>query len=72
MTDPVARYLTQLKPRTRLFLVIGGSVLIHLSLGTYHTFGNMLPYTASYLRNYSDPTITLEKLVWIPTFQVSY
>jgi MFS family permease len=29
----------------------------------------VLPYMASYMRNYSDPSITLEHLVWIPTFQ---
>lgn len=93
MTDPVARLLTTLRPITRISLVIFGAVLIHLSLGTYHTFGksydhkhnmsfpsntcfklqcslgNMLPYMASYMRNRTDASITIESLIWIPTFQ---
>ncbi|KAH7730570.1 major facilitator superfamily transporter [Aphelenchoides avenae] len=48
MPDPVARFLTTLRPATRISLVIFSAVLIHLSLGTYHTFGNMLPYMRSY------------------------
>lgn len=67
--DPVAKWLVQLPARTRISIVIAGAVLIHLSLGTYHTFGNMLPYMASYMRNKTDPSVTLQKLVWIPTFQ---
>ncbi|KAI1707395.1 major facilitator superfamily domain-containing protein [Ditylenchus destructor] len=67
--DPVARFLTSLSPRIRICLVIFGAVMIHLSLGTYHTFGNMLPYMASYMRNYTDDSIRLEQLIWIPTFQ---
>uniref|UniRef100_A0A1I7VR07 MFS domain-containing protein n=1 Tax=Loa loa TaxID=7209 RepID=A0A1I7VR07_LOALO len=67
--DPVAVYLLKFSPLARLTIVICGAVLIHLSLGTYHTFGNMLPYMASYMRNNTDPTITPEMLVWIPTFQ---
>jgi len=67
--DRVALALTRLSSRLRLMAVIFGAVMIHLSLGTYHTFGNMLPYMASYMRNYTDPTIRLEHLIWIPTFQ---
>lgn len=67
--DPVALYLFRFSPLTRLAVVISGAVLVHLSLGTYHTFGNMLPYMASYMRNNTDPNIDHEMLVWIPTFQ---
>ncbi|KAI6213823.1 hypothetical protein M3Y94_00197400 [Aphelenchoides besseyi] len=67
--DPVALWLSRQTPKLRMFLVIGGAVLIHLSLGTYHTFGNMNPYMASFIRNYTDSSVTLEKLIWIPTFQ---
>ncbi|VDK76045.1 unnamed protein product [Onchocerca ochengi] len=69
LKDPVAVYLLKFSPLTRLTIVIFGAVLIHLSLGTYHTFGNMLPYLASYMRNNTDSTINHEMLVWIPTFQ---
>uniref|UniRef100_A0A915DL14 Uncharacterized protein n=1 Tax=Ditylenchus dipsaci TaxID=166011 RepID=A0A915DL14_9BILA len=67
--DPVAKALTALGPNVRICMVIFGAVMIHLSLGTYHTFGNMLPYMASYMRNYTDSSIRLEQLIWIPTFQ---
>ncbi|VDM43796.1 unnamed protein product [Toxocara canis] len=68
-SDVVAVWLMRLNPLARVIIVITGAVLIHLSLGTYHTFGNMLPYMASFMRNYTDSRITLEQLVWIPTFQ---
>ena len=29
----------------------------------------MLPYMASYMNNYTDPTVRIEHLIWIPTFQ---
>uniref|UniRef100_A0A0R3RX07 MFS domain-containing protein n=1 Tax=Elaeophora elaphi TaxID=1147741 RepID=A0A0R3RX07_9BILA len=69
LKDPVAVCLFKFSPLARLTIVMFGAVLIHLSLGTYHTFGNMLPYMASYMHNYTDPTINHEMLVWIPTFQ---
>uniref|UniRef100_A0A0N5BNT5 MFS domain-containing protein n=1 Tax=Strongyloides papillosus TaxID=174720 RepID=A0A0N5BNT5_STREA len=68
-TDPIAHILMKLHPTTRLCIVICGAVLIHLSLGTYHTFGNMLPYMASYMKNYTNPNIKIEHMIWIPTFQ---
>ncbi|CAG9531221.1 unnamed protein product [Cercopithifilaria johnstoni] len=69
LKDPIPVCLLKFSPSTRLLIVIFGAVLIHLSLGTYHTFGNMLPYMASYMHNNTDPTINHEMLVWIPTFQ---
>jgi MFS family permease len=69
ITDPVASWLVRLRPLPRILFVLFGAVLIHLSLGTYHTFGNMLPYLASYLRNHTDPEVKIEHLMWIPTFQ---
>uniref|UniRef100_A0A915MUP7 Uncharacterized protein n=1 Tax=Meloidogyne javanica TaxID=6303 RepID=A0A915MUP7_MELJA len=38
-TDPMAKLLTRLRSRTRISLVIFGAVMIHLTIGTYHTFG---------------------------------
>ncbi|VDM97026.1 unnamed protein product [Thelazia callipaeda] len=67
--DVIAKYLTNFTPLTRLLFVICGAVLIHLSLGSYHTFGNMLPYIASYMKNYTDSSVNHEILIWIPTFQ---
>lgn len=67
--DPITHILMKLSPKLRLSIVIFGAVLIHLSLGTYHTFGNMLPYMASYMKNYTNPNIKIEHMIWIPTFQ---
>ncbi|CAD6186860.1 unnamed protein product [Caenorhabditis auriculariae] len=67
--DPIAVLIFKLPPLWRLIVVLTGAVLIHLTIGTYHTFGNMLPYMASYMRTYTDPTVRLEHMMWIPTFQ---
>ncbi|KAE9415593.1 hypothetical protein Angca_004512, partial [Angiostrongylus cantonensis] len=69
MVDPISRFIFCLPPFVRLVVVLTGAVIIHLTIGTYHTFGNMLPYMASYMRNYTDPTIRIEHFMWIPTFQ---
>ena len=37
-----------------IFVVIGG-FLVHFTLGTIYTFGNMAPYIVSYIRNQSHP-----------------
>lgn len=47
--DPVAVFLLKFSPLARLTIVIFGAVLIHLSLGTYHTFGKF-PDFSSLLR----------------------
>ena len=39
----------------RGLLVIVGGFLVHLSLGTIYTFGNIAPYIVSYIRNESHP-----------------
>ncbi|WKY12149.1 hypothetical protein Q1695_003603 [Nippostrongylus brasiliensis] len=69
MVDVISRLIFRLPPLTRLVVVVTGAVLIHLTIGTYHTFGNMLPYMASYMRNYTDPTVRIEHFMWVPTFQ---
>ncbi|XGW04908.1 hypothetical protein V3C99_015800 [Haemonchus contortus] len=69
MVDVISRLIFKLPPLSRVIVVLTGAVLIHLSIGTYHTFGNMLPYMASYMRNYTDPSVRIEHFMWIPTFQ---
>lgn len=48
--DPVAEFLTKLPQNTRICIVITGAVLIHLSLGTYHTFGKVFQIFTPLLR----------------------
>ncbi|BFZ00819.1 hypothetical protein BsWGS_03857 [Bradybaena similaris] len=46
--------------------VVVGGILIHLSLGTLYTFGNISPYLTSYMRKYgSAPSLTYTECAWI-------
>lgn len=50
----------------RAILVVAGGFLVHLSLGTIYTFGNMAPYIVSYIRNQSQPVnLTDTTTSWI-------
>ena len=42
--------------KLQLVLVLASCFLVHLSLGTIYTFGNMVPYMVSYVRNSSHPS----------------
>ena len=58
-------------PKKRLLLIRGCIVimagfLVHLTLGTFYTFGNILPYLVSYIRQRSHPADVSEGAgVWI-------
>ncbi|XP_064615450.1 oxalate:formate antiporter-like isoform X2 [Liolophura sinensis] len=45
-------------------VVIGG-ILVHLTLGTIYTFGNMTPYFTSYMRQNNVSDVTYGDSVWI-------
>jgi MFS family permease len=50
----------------RGILVIVGGFLVHLSLGTLYTFGNIAPYIVSYIRNQSHPAgLTQGTATWL-------
>ena len=50
----------------RAVLVIAGGFLVHLSLGTIYTFGNVAPYIVSYIHNQSHPgNLRQETTTWI-------
>ena len=51
--------------RFQLFFVLAGAFLVHLTLGSMYTIGNMIPYIASYIRNQSQP-------MWIRSTDGSY
>ena len=38
-----------------MFLVLASCFLVHLSIGTLYTYGNLVPYIVSYVREYSSP-----------------
>ncbi len=39
----------------QLILVLSSCFLVHLSIGTLYTYGNLVPYLVSYVREYSSP-----------------
>uniref|UniRef100_A0A1W7RA76 Major Facilitator-like protein 5 n=1 Tax=Hadrurus spadix TaxID=141984 RepID=A0A1W7RA76_9SCOR len=47
-----------------VFCVAGG-FLIHLTLGTFYTFGNMNTYITSYLRKKVDSDVDYSKSIWV-------
>lgn len=42
-----------------------GAILINLTLGTFYSIGNLLPYMASYMRANGNPDVTTEHGTWI-------
>lgn len=44
---------------------VAGGFLIHLTLGTFYTIGNMNPYITSYLRAQVDPELTYANGIWL-------
>ncbi|XP_069119495.1 oxalate:formate antiporter-like isoform X2 [Argopecten irradians] len=52
--------------RWRGYVVIVGGILVHLSLGTVYTFGNMTPYMTSYMRQKNvSADLTYADSLWI-------
>ncbi|XP_062609010.1 oxalate:formate antiporter-like [Saccostrea cucullata] len=52
--------------RWRGYSVVLGGVLIHLTLGTIYTFGNMTPYMTSYMKKHKvDETLNYAESTWI-------
>lgn len=51
--------------RYQVCTVLAGAFLVHLTLGSYYTFGNMVPYMISFMRNQSDT-------VWIRADDAPY
>lgn len=47
------------------FLAVFGGVLIHLTLGTFYTFGNMNTYMTSYIKAKVDESVSYSQSLWI-------
>lgn len=59
-------YLLPVKYQKYLTLI--GGILIHISLASSHTFGNMSPYIISYLRSYKHIDVRYSNAMWIYTW----
>ena len=61
--------VSRLSLKKRKWLTLIGCFLIHISLGSYYTFGNLTPYLTSYLRaKEKNPNITYSKTLFVITF----
>lgn len=49
----------------KAWLCIFGAILINLTLGTFYSMGNIIPYVASYMRKNGNPDVTTEHGAWI-------
>lgn len=49
------------------FSSVLGGFLIHLTLGTFYTIGNMNTYITSYLRKHGEKDLTYSSAIWINT-----
>uniref|UniRef100_A0A914WAS0 Major facilitator superfamily (MFS) profile domain-containing protein n=1 Tax=Plectus sambesii TaxID=2011161 RepID=A0A914WAS0_9BILA len=65
LMDP-GRWLLRCMPRgwNPVIVIIGG-IAINLTVGIGYTFGNMLPYIVSYLRQRVDSSLTKGAMLWL-------
>ncbi|XP_012942301.1 uncharacterized MFS-type transporter YhjX [Aplysia californica] len=62
----VGRISWRRRVRWRGVMVVLGGILMHLTLGTLYTFGNLSPYLTSFMREYgSAPSLTYTQCAWI-------
>jgi len=57
----VAQYLSEV--RWRGVLSVFGCFLVHLTLGSFYSFGNMLTYMVSYMRKHGLPDLTYGEFI---------
>ena len=51
------------------WMTLLGGFLVHMSLGSYYTFGNLTPYLTSYMRAYDNKNLTYSKTIFVLTIQ---
>lgn len=54
-----------MSPTWKSICCVIGAILINLTLGTFYSIGNLLPYMASYMRGHGNPDVTTEHGTWI-------
>jgi len=53
------------KDKYKKWSTLIGGILIHLSLGSFYTFGNLSPYLTSYLREITGSSVRYSNSNWI-------
>ena len=63
----LGEYRNSIPDKYKKWCTLMGAVLIHFSLGTFYTLGNLLPYMISYLRENTGSGVRYSESVWVET-----
>ena len=66
----VAKLRESIKGNSRGLLSLLGCFVVHLSLGSFYSFGNLTTYLTSYMKNTTSPDITYGDFVIVPSGNV--
>ena len=63
----IANLRESVKGNSRGLLSLLGCFVVHLSLGSFYSFGNLTTYLTSYMKNTTSPDITYGDFVIVPS-----
>ena len=63
----IAKLRESIKDNSRGLLSLLGCFVVHLSLGSFYSFGNLTTYLTSYMKNTTSPDITYGDFVIVPS-----
>ena len=63
----IANLRESIKDNSRGLLSLLGCFVVHLSLGSFYSFGNLTTYLTSYMKNTTSPDITYGDFVIVPS-----
>ena len=66
----IAKLRESIKDNSRGLLSLLGCFVVHLSLGSFYSFGNLTTYLTSYMKNTTAPDITYGDFVIVPSGNV--
>ncbi|KAL3118838.1 hypothetical protein niasHT_008185 [Heterodera trifolii] len=67
--DPILKHIS---PNSRAYVVIIAGIILQFTYGLVYTFGNLLPYLASYLRWKVDPDLNDGTLIWFQSLLAGF
>ena len=67
LPNGMARIRESIKGNSRGLLSLLGCFVVHLSLGSFYSFGNLTTYMTSYMKNTTSPDITYGDFVIVPS-----
>ena len=63
----IVKLRESIKDNSRGLLSLLGCFVVHLSLGSFYSFGNLTTYMTSYMKNTTSPDITYGDFVIVPS-----